>query len=158
MIALLDNTVLSNFSVVERADLVRRALGEDAATTQAVWDELQAGVRMGRLPAQDWSWLPILSLTEDEREVYDLLTRRLNAGEASCLAIAARRGYRVLTDDRDARELAAEWRVPVSGTLGLLLRLVDIGALSLAEGDDLLARMTAAGYYSPLDSLRELLR
>jgi predicted nucleic acid-binding protein len=87
VIALLDNTVLSNFSVVERADLVRRALGEDAATTQAVWDELQAGVRMSRLPAQDWSWLQILSLTEDEREVYDLLTRRLNAGEASCLAI-----------------------------------------------------------------------
>jgi predicted nucleic acid-binding protein len=81
VIALLDNTVLSNFSVVERADLVRRALGEDAATTQAVWDELQTGVRMSRLPAQDWSWLQILSLTEDEREVYDLLTRRLNAVE-----------------------------------------------------------------------------
>lgn len=53
MIALLDNTVLSNFSVVERADLVRRALGEDAATAQAVWDELQTGVRIGRLSAQD---------------------------------------------------------------------------------------------------------
>ena len=49
MIALLDNTVLSNFSVVERADLVRLALGEDAATTQAMWDELQSGVRKGMM-------------------------------------------------------------------------------------------------------------
>ncbi len=83
--------------------------------------------------------------------------RRLNVGEASCLAIAASRGYRVLTDDRDAREMAATWRIPISGTLGLLLRLIDLKIVSLAEGDDLLARMTAAGYRSPVDSLQELL-
>jgi hypothetical protein len=53
VIALLDNTVLSNFSIVERADLVRLALGDEAATPQTVWDELQRGVRIGRLPAQD---------------------------------------------------------------------------------------------------------
>ncbi len=40
MIALLDNTLLSNFALVERADLVRLGLGEDAVTTEAVWDEL----------------------------------------------------------------------------------------------------------------------
>lgn len=157
MIALLDNTVLSNFTLVERADLVRRALGDDAATTEAAWQELQIGVDIGRLPSQDWSWLPVLSLTEDETSLYRLFSRRLNAGEASCLAIAASRGCRVLTDDRDARELAAAWRIPVSGTLGLLLRLIDLEILSLAEGDDLLARMTSAGYRSPVDSLQELL-
>jgi predicted nucleic acid-binding protein len=157
VIALLDNTVLSNFSIVERADLVRLALGDEAATTQTVWDELQSGVRIGRLSAQDWSWLQVFSLAEDEREFYQLLTRRLNAGEASCLAIAARRGCRVLTDDRDARELAAAWQIPISGTLGLLLRLIDIGTLSLTEGDELLARMTAAGYHSPIDTLQEML-
>ena len=59
MIALLDNTVFSNFTVVERAGLVELALGDDAGTTQSVWDEFQAGVNLGRLPTQDWSWLPI---------------------------------------------------------------------------------------------------
>ena len=157
MIALLDNTVLSNFTIVERPDLVRLALGKDAATSEAVWAELQAGIRIGKLPPQDWSWLPVLSLTEDEKPLYNLLIQRLNAGEASCLAIAATRGYRVFTDDQDARELAAEWRIPVSGTLGLLMRLIDLKALSLAEGDALLARMIAAGYRSPVASLRELL-
>jgi predicted nucleic acid-binding protein len=53
--------------------------------------------------------------------------------------------------------LAAAWQIPISGTLGLLLRLVDLEVISLAEGDDLLARMTAAGYHSPIDSLQELL-
>ncbi len=40
MIALLDNTVLSNFTLIERVDLVQLVLDEDAATTQTVWDEL----------------------------------------------------------------------------------------------------------------------
>jgi predicted nucleic acid-binding protein len=156
VIALLDTTVLSNFTVVRRADLVHRALGEDAATTESVWDELQAGIRLGRLPDQDWSWLPILALEEAERVLYRLLARRLNVGEASCLAMAAGRGYRVLTDDRDARQVAALWRIPVSGTLGLLLRLIDLRVLSLNQGDDLLASMTGAGYRSPIASLQEL--
>lgn len=157
MIALLDNTVLSNFTRVERPDLVRRALSEDAATSEMVWGELQTGIRIGKLPSQDWSWLSILPLTEAEQPLYEYLTQTLNAGEASCLAIAARRRYRVFTDDRDARELAAEWQIPISGTLGLLSRLVAIGAITLAEGDELLARMIAGRYHSPVNSLRELL-
>lgn len=47
--------------------------------------------------------------------------------------------------------------LPISGTLGLLMRLIDLKALSLAEGDALLARMIAAGYRSPVTSLKELL-
>jgi predicted nucleic acid-binding protein len=157
VIALLDNTVLSNFTAIGRADLVRLALGEDAATSEAAWAELQAGIRSGKLPVQDWSWLPILPLTASEEPLYNLFAERLNAGEASCLAIAASRGCRVFTDDRDARRLAAERKIPVSGTLGLLLRLIDLRALSLAEGDALLGRMIAAGYRSPMTSLQELL-
>lgn len=156
MIALLDNTVLSNFTAVARSDLVRLALGKDAATSDMAWAELQAGIRIGKLPAEDWSWLPILSLAQGEESLFELMAQRLNAGEASCLAIAAGRGYRVFTDDRDARELAARWRIPVSGTLGLLLRLVDLRILSLNEADALLARMIAAGYRSPVASLHEL--
>lgn len=156
MIALLDNTVLSNFTTVERSDLVHLALGEDAATSDMAWTELQAGIHISKLPPEDWSWLPILSCTEGEEPLLYLMAQRLNAGEASCLAIAATRGYRVFTDDRDARELAAKWRIPVSGTLGLLLRLVDLRILSLDEANTLLARMIAAGYRSPTASLHEL--
>lgn len=156
MTALLDNTVLSNFTIIERADLIQLALGTDAATTQAVWDELQAGINLGRLPTQDWSWLPILAVTETEQPLYHLLTQWLNAGEASCLAIAANRGYQVFTDDQDARKLAAGRHIPVSGTLGLLLLLVDLRIISPAIGDSLLTKMISAGYYSPVTSLQDL--
>jgi len=156
MIALLDNTVLSNFTLIKRADLVQLALGKNAAITQTVWDEFQAGIDLGKLPAQDWSWLPILTITEVEQPLYQLLTRRLNAGEASCLAIAASRGYRVFTDDQDARELAARRHIPVSGTLGLLILLVDQQNISQTTGDNLLTRMISSGYHSPVTSLQEL--
>lgn len=156
MLALLDNTVLSNFAAVGRPDLIRHALGADAATTEMVWREHQVGIQLGRLPAHDWSWLSIRRLDEMEMPLYHLFAQHLNAGEASCLAIAARSGARVFTDDRDARELAASRSIAVSGTLGLLVRLIDLQILTLSEADALLALMIAAGYRSPVVSLQQL--
>jgi hypothetical protein len=154
---LLDNTVLSNFAVVQRPDLLRAAFGDVLATTKEVSEELTAGIEHARLPAVDWSWLPVWNLQETEEDYYQQFLRTLNAGEASCLAMALVRGCRVLTDDRDARELAALLPVPISGRLGVLTRLVDIGALDIGEADSLLAQMRAAGYRSPIASLGEIL-
>lgn len=50
-----------------------------------------------------------------------------------------------------------QMRIPISGTVGLLVRLVDLKRLSLSEADDLLARMIATGYRSPVASLSEIL-
>jgi predicted nucleic acid-binding protein len=157
MIALLDNTVLSNFATVRRPDLLRAAFGDQLATARQAFDELQAGVRQGSLPDLDWSWLPVWSLDEAELPRYHDFLRTLNAGEAACLALAAARRCRFLTDDRDAREMAHRLRIPLSGTLGILVRLVDLGVLPLDEADGLLAQMIAANYRSPVTSLRELL-
>jgi predicted nucleic acid-binding protein len=88
---------------------------------------------------------------------YHQFLRALNEGEAACLAIALARGCRVLTDDRDARELARQLRIPISGTLGVLIRLVDMKHFRLDEADALLSQMIAAGYRSPVVSLRDLL-
>lgn len=157
MTALLDNTVLSNFSTVERPNLVQLALGESAATVEEVYAELQAGIQLGKLPPCDWSWLPVLRLGESERATYEHLRDRLNAGEAACLALAVSEGHQLFTDDRDAREIAAQMQIPISGTLGLLARLVDQDHLSRQEAGELLHRMISAGYRSPITSLAEIL-
>ncbi|NOX63819.1 MAG: DUF3368 domain-containing protein [Chloroflexi bacterium] len=157
MIALLDNTVLSNFALVNRPDLIRRALGRSAATVQEVYQELQAGVRLGKVPDYDWSWLPILQLDETEQAMYESLRERLNSGEAACLAVAANRGYAVFTDDRDARESAMQMQVPISGTLGLLVLSIEKGHISLSEGNSLLKAMIQTGYRSPVNNLTVLL-
>jgi len=66
------------------------------------------------------------------------------------------RTSRFFTDDRDARKLAAQLQVPVSGTLGILLRLVQIQALTMEQANALLALMVAKGYRSPVGDLGEL--
>ena len=81
MIALLDNTVMSNFAVVERPHLLRVVFGDKVATPQQAFDELRAGVRVRRLPDLDWSWLPVWMLEAEEMLHYDQLCSRLNAGE-----------------------------------------------------------------------------
>ena len=78
-------------------------------------------------------------------------------GEAASLAIAIHRGYRFLTDDRAARRYAAWAGVPVTGTLGVLMQLVDQGMLTLDDANDLLQGMISrAGYRSPVTDLRML--
>jgi predicted nucleic acid-binding protein len=155
MLALLDNTVLSNFAIVRRTDLLQQAFDE-AATASQVLDEYRAGVLIGRVPPIDWSWLPALALNDDEQPLFDRLMLGLNAGEAACLAIAATRNGRLVTDDRDAREFAAKMRVSVSGTIGVLARLVAIATLAVPQADQLLAEMIAAGYRSPIISLTQI--
>ena len=156
MIALLDNTVLSNFATIGHPELLHAAFAGRLAAPRQAFDELVSGVRVGKLPSLDWSWLQLWTLEEAETADYNRFLSKLNAGEAACLAMALNRGCRFLTDDRDAREFAHRLRIPLSGTLGVLVRLVDLGALSLEEADDLLQEMIHAGYRSPFVSLRDL--
>jgi hypothetical protein len=46
--------------------------------------------------------------------------------------------------------------IEIPGSVGVLQRLVDSGAIALREADRLLHTMIDAGYWSPVDSLREL--
>jgi predicted nucleic acid-binding protein len=49
---------------------------------------------------------------------------RIGPGEAACLALAKSRGLFLLTDDGDARALAVFLGIELSGTLGVLAKLV----------------------------------
>ncbi len=157
MITLLDNTVMSNFAVVKQPLLLKIAFGETLATPEHAFHELQAGIRVGRLPDLDWQWLPVCPREHGEKTSYHQFLDKLNAGEATCLAMAMNRKCRVLTDDRDARELARNLRIPLSGTLGALVRLIDIKHVSYDEANSLLGQMISAGYHSLITSLEEIL-
>ena len=156
MILLLDNTVLSNFASVERMDLLYRVVGRGAVPLQ-VFQELQQGIKKGLLPPVDVSRLQVLEPTPEEEVDYNRLRQKLNRGEAACLAIAAHRKARVLTDDRDARILAGRMGIPVSGTLGVLVQLVRSGSSTLDEADRLLEAMIRQGYWAPISKLQDLL-
>ena len=88
---------------------------------------------------------------------FEALRDYLGTGEASCLAVARERGYRLATDDKDARRLARQLGISLTGTVGILAILFKKGELPLVEGDRLLQAMVAAGYRAPLVTLEDML-
>lgn len=153
----LDNTVLVNFAVAERPDLVLQTWPDALCTTPAVRDEYRQGVANDVLPGSAWSRLPLCELTEEEVAVASKLSSRLGAGERTCLAVAHCRDGLFVSDDADARVEARHRGIPVTGTLGILARVVDQEMISIGEGNRLLGRMIEAGYRSPVDRLDDLL-
>ena len=153
---ILDTTLLSNFAHVRRPDLLQSALGGHAVTTATVLAELRAGVNLGWVPRCDWSWLAIATPNDQEHAQAAHYTAVLDEGEAECLAIAKVRGWVFASDDLAARRLAQQEGLAVSGTLGVLQKLVAMHLLTLDEADAHLAVMRASGYRAPVRSLREL--
>ena len=157
MTVLLDNTVLSNFSRVRCPDLVRLAFVEEVGTTTLAFEEMRAGIVSGRLAECDWTWLTRFHVNPAEQQHFDTLVVRLGRGEASCLAVAFCRGYRMATDDRDARRVARQLSIPLSGTIGILAALAKQERISHGEGNRLLRAMVAAGYRAPVQTLDEVI-
>jgi predicted nucleic acid-binding protein len=157
MSPLADTTVLNNFAQIRRTDLLKAAW-PDLAAPLPVWNELELGVRRGLVPACDWSWLKLIDLTEREQERAGEVGRALDPGEAACIAVASSRGLLLLSDDWEARELGRSLDLKVSGSLGVLDRLVWKQILSLDVADALLAEMVRRGFRSPYRSLREIPR
>jgi predicted nucleic acid-binding protein len=157
MTVLLDNTVLSNFSTIRRPDLIRAAFVEQVGTTEQAFQELLDGITLGKIPVCDWDWLARVEITPDERMQFETFHEHLGEGEASCLAVAKTRGYKLATDDKDARRLARQLGISLTGTIGILAILVKQDRLPLVEGDRFLHEMIASGYRSPLATLGDIL-
>ena len=153
---ILDNTVLTNFALVGRADLVMQLWPATACTTPSVLDEYRAGAVGGLVPADAWAVLTVITLTEKETVLTSSFSTRLGSGERSCLAAAVCRKGLLASDDLDARRIARQQKVPLTGTLGILTLCVRWGHLSQEEANALLAEMIARGYHSPFDSLDQL--
>jgi len=153
---LLDNTVLTNFALVGRDDLVLHLWPGTVCTTPAVRQEYDAGAARG-VPAGAWTDLSAVALSAEEAAFAARLPPRLGAGERECLAVAVRRDGLLASDDRDARDAAHDHGVPTTGTLGILVACVRRGFVSRAQADALLAEMIDWGYRSPLGNLGPLL-
>jgi predicted nucleic acid-binding protein len=121
----------------------------------SVWNELAHGESAGLIPKTDWGWLEVVVPTPTELAVSQQLQRKLDRGEADCLAIAQSRHLAVYTDDRRAREIGRSSGLDISWTLGCLLDLVELSILNLEEANILLAQMRKRGYRSPVASLKE---
>lgn len=154
---ILDNTVLTNFALVKRPDLVLDLWPSGAATTPEVMAEYQAGVTSRGLPADIWDPLLQLALNHAENEFAERLSPKLGSGERTCLAVAVLRKGLLACDDAEARHEAQRLGVAVTGSIGILVLNVRQGRLALADANSLLDEMIRLGYRSPVDTLDSLL-
>ncbi len=156
---LIDNTVLSNFALVGELLLLEDYCGDKGTTTGMVIAEFERGVNEGIFINVKLDWLKRLNLEgSNEESLFANLSKRLGAGEASCLAIAIHRKHDLLSDDMAVRKIALQEGVRLSGSVGVLLELIRMGRISLEMGNKILKGFIRHGYFSPVDRLDALLR
>lgn len=151
----LDATVFLKLAVTDdfgRLD----ALSARFVTVEAVTDEVRAGLEAGydHLDRAIGATDVIAVENEPGSNVLDHLDR----GESYALTAARECSGTLATDDRPARELAAERGIKLTGSVGILVRLVLHDELSVSEADAVLERwIDEARYRSPVESVREVL-
>jgi predicted nucleic acid-binding protein len=157
-----NNTVLSNFAVVNKLHLLKDAY-EKIFISLEVYEEIDGGIRHKHLfqkrtkqLADSGEWLLVTGLEGNEEDLYNKLITQLHPGEASCLAIAINRKWAFMSDDKDARTLASFHKVPLSGTIGVFRYLIKKNFISTKEANDLLEQMIDDGYYSPVPRIEDI--
>ncbi len=116
---IINNSPLVFLSILNLLPLLRE-LYTDVWIPEEVREEfLRTETRARRSSLDNAPWIRTMSLTDPQSaSAYG----RLDRGEASVLALAKERNARlVIVDDKQAREEAQRIRLPVKGTVGVLL-------------------------------------
>lgn len=152
-----DTMVLSNFAKAGQLELLRGMYPVNACCSGFVVAEVLRGFRQGHpdlthlvtLLSAGWPRQEDLS-SHMERQLYARISVSLGDGESSCLALAASRGYVFACDDRLARSEAVRLDIPLTGTVGILIKGVRSGVITLRKADIVVKSMIANGFYAPV--------
>ena len=166
MSVIANTTIISNFASLGTLNLLRLCW-PTLHISEQVFTEIQTGLEQGYtfyasierilFPLAEDGWLKLTSMqTEAERVQYGKQLGKLHHGEASCLAIAHERNWMFLTDDKAARAAGKRLGIPISGTLGSLVRLIKQEQLAFDDAENMLKKLIANGYYAPVTSLSEI--
>ena len=159
-----DNCVLSNFALSDSIFIVKSLYANRAYITDFVAAENMKGISKGYgklisiREAVDEGWLEQTPLkTAEERKVFESLSISMGFGEASGIAVAKATGFVFACDDRAARREASLLGVRLTGTIGILIKAVKNSLIDYKEADNILKAMVSYGFYSPGNSIKEVL-
>ncbi len=119
-----------------------RDLYKQVVFPRSVMDEFEAGIEKGHTTAMIWpSWM-----TVDPDPLEMAFRRELGAGESAVLSLALlTKADLVVLDDLQARLVAAELRLRITGTLGILVAAQQRGFISNAR--DEARKLQAGGFH-----------
>jgi predicted nucleic acid-binding protein len=159
-----DTCAISNFALAGAFGILESIYRNKARITNFVAAEILRGIQSGhsRLEAIPGAvragWLREVGLrSREDKFLFESLSRSLGLGEASSIAVAKRRGFVFASDDRVARAEAVRLGMPVTGTLGILVKAIREDVCDLRTADVYLVKMIEAGFFSPVRSLGEFL-
>ena len=135
MPAVSNTSPVSNLAFINRLDLLRSQFSE-LWIPPAVATELQAHPDQAALAAIEASirdqWIRIAA--PQDTPLRRMLTLQLHAGEAEAIALAADlKADAVIIDEQEGRSLASQAGLFVTGTLGVLLRAKQAGAIEAVK-------------------------
>ncbi|QKY20539.1 hypothetical protein B4589_009175 [Halolamina sp. CBA1230] len=156
----LDATVLSNYANTDSVTWLTTTL-DALQTVPAVRTELEQGREVGyaylehALDVLDSGGIEIAETAPEQlQQDYPAVQTRLDPGEAESLVAAHTAGGTLVTDDGNARTLAADYDVALTGSIGLLVRGVVLEELTVETADEWLTTwIEERNYYAPVDSV-----
>lgn len=156
----LNTTVLSNFAHVDHVELLLDL--PRLVTVDAVQTELDEGSETHHYLEQALDVLgdeiPVVAPSSPAQELEESLLETLDPGEAQALAVAEEEAGIVVTDDGDARSIADQRGIGLTGSIGLLVRFVENDQITADTADTYLKRwIDEAGFRSPARDFRRFL-
>ena len=156
-----DTVSLSNFLLSDSMSILSKRYRRCGLITWEVYNELSAGFADYQNLKQvdkliDDRVYRLVSLSREEHRHFQHLIGHLGKGEASCIAFAKERMAIVVTDDRTARKQCSLMKIPVTGTIGILKASVLDGQIPLNRANDILQKMIAGGFYSPIRNIADI--
>lgn len=154
----LDATVLSNFAYLDRVSLLQNL--DRPITTPTIRDELASGTSaypyLANATAAFSETIPVVELDDESTKLVEQFIDRLDRGEAEALVLAEHHRGLVITDDGVARELARERTIQFTGSIGVLIELVDDDHVTESTADSWLKQwIDDTDYYAPSRELTD---
>lgn len=152
---LADTCVYSNFALIGRFDVLERLYGRDLAVTRLVVSEIERGaakypalgvgleaIRDGRLEVVD-------EIEPDELALMLTLPPKFSPADKACIAVAVRRRWTLLTDEKAMLKECARRGAATLKTEDVLREAVKDGVLKAEELTGITDAMEREANYRP---------
>ena len=92
----------------------------------------------------------------EHKEMYEMLTKRLDRGEAESITLAKKLELPLIIDERKGRNIANSLGIPIIGLIGILLKLLEKEILSKEEAIEVIEQVEANDFRLS-DGLKDLI-
>lgn len=139
MVAAANSTPLIALSKIGLFELLKEYFDEVIIPNE-VYEEVvtRGGDLFGAREVSTSKWVKVIDV--GNRLAVDSLSVHLGKGEAEAIVLAKEKNVLLIIDDKDGRAMAENLKVPVTGTVGLLMLAAEEGRIDLKTAlDELIA-------------------